>query len=645
VSRVPRRVRVGLGLVWVCFGIASFASGSAIGSVSPSGSAPSSSPHVKKVKLHGRYLKFLPKEKHHPIKPISGPHSQPGLAAAAASCAEPACPLLYQGGSVQGTPKVYLLFWGPLWSSTAPEFTYLQSFLGGLGQQPSDRWSVTMEQYGVSAGYPAFSGSVLRGVYQDTTTPPFGATQNQLAAEADALYSTLGLTDRINTQIVVATQSGTCPEGFAAPCNSGGYYCAWHSYSTVNTVPYTNLPYLLDGNCGENAVNAGSAGTYDGFSIVEGHEFAETVTDPFPDAGWFDTADPYGGEIGDKCSWRMLFDLALPTGTFAMQPLWSNRANVCAQTSSVSVPTAPVIGTATAGNAQATVSFSAPSNDGGATIQRYTVTAHDTANPASGGQTASGSGSLITVTGLVNGDTYTFTVTATNAVGTSTASAASNAVTPKASGGIPGKLNAQFVVVSTLSSDAAPTDPYSFSWSQGSCPTGATYTLKESVNSGSFVTVFTGTATSAKLSLAIGNLYTFQVSCGGSPSATTFRLNGYQETSAAYKGTWTTNSFTGAWGGTAVYSTASGASATFTCTCEAIAWVTDEGSNHGSASVYVDGVLKKTVNTQTSTNKNRVVVYKVGWASDGPHTLRIVNLATSGHPRVNVDGFLTRTQS
>ncbi len=92
-------------------------------------------------------------------------------------------------------------------------------------------------------------------------------------------------------------------------------------------------------------------------------------------------------------------------------------------------PSAPTNVSATAGNASAQVSFGA-SNANGSPITSYTVTAIDQTAPAGGGQTASGAASPITISGLTNGDSYTFTVTATNAVGTGPASAPSNAVTP-----------------------------------------------------------------------------------------------------------------------------------------------------------------------------------------------------------------------
>jgi hypothetical protein len=87
------------------------------------------------------------------------------------------------------------------------------------------------------------------------------------------------------------------------------------------------------------------------------------------------------------------------------------------------------------------VSFSAPP-DNSAPITGYTVTASDTLNPANGGETQTGMSSPITVSGLTNGDTYTFTVTATNALGSGPQSTASNAVIPMTLPGAPTEVAA-----------------------------------------------------------------------------------------------------------------------------------------------------------------------------------------------------------
>ena len=291
-------------------------------------------PHTTVINLHHAYLAHLGHTKAGKIAGVMYARGkQPKGAKTAAGCTEPNCPLVYNGGSVQHSPHLYLLLWGPNWNSDpaqAASAAYMESFYAGLGAEPQDSWSTITSLYGDSSGYPTFTGSVYEGAVQDTSTPPAGVDQSQLAAEADAFASSDGITDLNNAQIVVATQSGTCPQGFYSPSCAGGTgnYCAWHSNSNE---PYTNLPYILDAGsgCGESILRS----QYDGFSIVGGHEYAETVTDPFPVSGWWDPSDPFGGEIGDKCAWRDpvsgnidISTVALSTGTFAMQPLFDNNA-------------------------------------------------------------------------------------------------------------------------------------------------------------------------------------------------------------------------------------------------------------------------------------------------------------------------------
>ena len=93
---------------------------------------------------------------------------------------------------------------------------------------------------------------------------------------------------------------------------------------------------------------------------------------------------------------------------------------------STTVPGAPTIGAATAGNASASIAFTAPASNGGATITSYTATC-----TASGSLVATGTASPINVTGLINGTAYNCSVTATNSAGTSAASATVS-VTPAA---------------------------------------------------------------------------------------------------------------------------------------------------------------------------------------------------------------------
>lgn len=91
------------------------------------------------------------------------------------------------------------------------------------------------------------------------------------------------------------------------------------------------------------------------------------------------------------------------------------------------VPGAPTGISASPGDTTITVSFSPPASNGGSPITSYLATAQ------LGGQTKSGSGSPLVLTGMTNGVADTVKVHAINAIGAGPDSVASNSVTPSPS--------------------------------------------------------------------------------------------------------------------------------------------------------------------------------------------------------------------
>jgi hypothetical protein len=276
-------------------------------------------------------------------------------------------PLTYGGGVhgigvTTGPERVYLVFFGRQWgaqgndghgnltlagdpSGVAP---YLQRMLKGLGTH-GDSWSGVMTQYCDGApvnarscsadtlhvGYP--ENGVLRGVWVDeSASAPSRATGHALAAEAVKAakhFKNTSANSNRDAQYVIVSPHNTHPDGFP---DTG--FCAWHDWNGDRTlsggaakslygpIAFTNLPYLVDAGfrCGVNFLQHGNP--LDGVSMVEGHEYGETITDQIPPGGWLDSS---GEENGDKCAWNTgpgapAAELALSTGTFAMQSMWGN---------------------------------------------------------------------------------------------------------------------------------------------------------------------------------------------------------------------------------------------------------------------------------------------------------------------------------
>ncbi|HEX6488006.1 MAG TPA: hypothetical protein VF137_03895 [Candidatus Dormibacteraeota bacterium] len=232
-------------------------------------------------------------------------------------------PLAWNGGPVETTPKVYIDFWGSTWSNYSSAQTYNINFFGNVG---GSNWAGIDTQYcenavintGTCVTNPK---GQLKGSYVHNVTLPRRITQSAIAAEAVwAMNNVFGGYDP-NATYFVYTPHGHSMSGFATS------WCAWHSStsSNGNTVAYAYMPYQPDAgyNCGANSVD----GTFDGFSIVGGHEYAEAVTDPHPSSGWTDTS---GSEIGDKCAWVNLSNQNFNGMTFPVQPLYSDAAGGCA---------------------------------------------------------------------------------------------------------------------------------------------------------------------------------------------------------------------------------------------------------------------------------------------------------------------------
>jgi hypothetical protein len=116
--------------------------------------------------------------------------------------------------------------------------------------------------------------------------------------------------------------------------------------------------------------------------------------------------------------------------------VWDDTSGAAA-----TAPGAPTSVTGSPGNGQVTVSWTAPSSDGGSAITDYTVQFS-----SNGGSTwttftdAVSTATTATVTGLTNGTAYVFRVAAVNAVGTSAYSTASGSVTPSATATVPGAV-------------------------------------------------------------------------------------------------------------------------------------------------------------------------------------------------------------
>ncbi|MBI3043630.1 MAG: fibronectin type III domain-containing protein, partial [Betaproteobacteria bacterium] len=252
-------------------------------------------------------------------------------------------------------------------------------------------WSASTDNVGVAA-YKVYRGGVFRATVNAPT----------------ASFSDTGLTPSTSYSYTVAA------------CDAAGN-CSGQSVATSATT-LDDVPPSVPGGLTATAVSQGQINL--AWSAASDN-VAVTQYRIYRNSG----VTPHATVTAPATSFNDTGLAAATTYSYTVQAC-DAAANCSAQsasasaTTSATVPGAPTIGTATAGNASASVSFTAPASNGGSAITLYTVTS------SPGGLAGTGSASPITVSGLTNGTAYTFTVTATNSVGTGPASADSNSVTP-----------------------------------------------------------------------------------------------------------------------------------------------------------------------------------------------------------------------
>jgi hypothetical protein len=258
-------------------------------------------------------------------------------------------------------------------------------------------------------------------------------------------------------------------------------------------------------------------------------------------------------------------------------------------------------------------------------------------------------------TGLSEGS-HTFEVKATDAAGNTDTTPASRSWTVNTTAPLTAPVQG-FIADSTVSKQGASAVLVELTWSGTDTGDITGYELQRSTNGGAYVGVAlpSATATSVTDRLEPGNAYQFRVRAKdqfGNWSAWQegqgFNVGAYQESDSAiaYTGTWSTQSFSSAYGGSLKYTSGTKSQqAKFTFFGGEVAWVTQKGIDRGMAEVYLDGVKVSTVDLYSDPGQSRKVVFaKKDLDPTVEHTLEVRALGTqnsaSSGKRVDLDAFV-----
>jgi hypothetical protein len=203
-----------------------------------------------------------------------------------------------------------------------------------------------------------------------------------------------------------------------------------------------------------------------------------------------------------------------------------------------------------------------------------------------------------------------------------------------------------------LAGDGTGKAPATVVWKQGSSSTSGTGCCSNDIFDANSSLIAQTAATSTPVTLLDGSVSAYRIDSYDDDAAyvgTAFTdPPGYFDGFAVsppnvftYKGSWHLQKVVGAYQGTVEYSTIRGASASLTFRDRAFELIMTKGPHYGSAKVTVNGV-SQTVNLHAKTHAPRQIVLVRNYAENPAETLirlKVTNLGTAGHPRVDINGL------
>lgn len=308
------------------------------------------------------------------------------------------------------------------------------------------------------------------------------------------------------TAVVTGLNNGTAYTFTAVATNAAGTGAASAVSASVTPAAKPAAPTAVSAVAAVGSANLTWAAPFNGGSAITGY----TVLQSISGGAYLQATATVSGTTalvtGLANAAQVQFEI-IATNALGAGPASAPSASITLP----DLPGAPFGVVAAAGNGQATISWSAPASTGGSAVTRYTVTA----TPGAANATTTGA-TTVTVPGLTNGAAYTFTVTATNSVGTGAPSPASNPITPATNPGAPTAVAATAGVRSASISWTAPAANGSPIYS---------YQVLQSLNGGAFgaATASTLGTTASVSGLVNGGSYRFEVvalnGVGASPAS------------------------------------------------------------------------------------------------------------------------------